>query len=238
MFTSRVVFVLGVFSQCLSCAVLAKGADDNTLTAETVVVALREQGMGNVSIELVQIKAMSFSLIANEAAVATVQGRAFPVRGTFLRSGNDWKLIWLDGAPVDDRLPSFRLQTKPVAPGDAAALAGEVLRVFGDPDESYALVLRSIADIPLDRRNSDFLRDLESKGLSASEKRERMLGGINFPVEEPALHGTLTRRLTFFSWSFFGGDVLRWDVKLGAGEAVVEEVMILASEVGSYDLLP
>lgn len=231
-----IVLALAGISACTS--LQASRPESKPLEASEVARELRSRGHTQIENELVHIAPLELAVLSTQAATAWVEGRAFPLRAIFSRDGEEWSLRWLDGVPVGAGPPYPPDSTRDLGYDDAARLAGDLLRIYEDPDPRYAVLLKSIEDIPLDRKNSDYLRDLTAGGLDPDQRRSKMLRRVTFPIEVPQLEIGPTGRLSFFSWSFFGGSIKKWKASLHGTTVVVDSVETMATEVGSYDLFP
>ncbi len=145
----------------------------------------------------------------------------------------------MDGEPVVGSLPlKLELRAPPRGPDGLRAVSSDVLRLLGDPNPTYALVLESVGDIPLDRPNSDYLRHLVREGLDEAARRREMLRKVDFEIGPPARGVGDPRALVFYSWSYFGGKVKKWTCRIDGSTLTVQKAELLASEVGSFDLFP
>lgn len=235
---SRTAVLLAAALTTLSCATTPGGRPDDSLSASRVIAELSALGAPAPEKDLVHIERLRLEVLAQDAAVVTVDGRAMPVRAVFVRTGGHWTPAWLDGSRVDESLLHTSLLLRPGKLPSLGQLASDLLRVYEDPDPQYALLLRSKDGIPLSRRNSDYLRDLERRGLGPDERRTEMLRRVDFPIVEPQYKTGSSRDFTFFSWSYFGGAVKRWSARTDGERVRIVNVETLASEVGSYDLFP
>lgn len=120
---------------------------------------------------------------------------------------------------------------------DPALLAKDLTKLLVDPDPSYAKVISVRSDIPVDIRLSDRLRDLERMELPQRQIRETLLEplGDSSQLRSPQFVEREGRSfLEFFTWGFFGGEVLKWQIALSDTNSY-SSVQQIASLVGSYD---
>jgi hypothetical protein len=103
--------------------------------------------------------------------------------------------------------------------------------------EPYAVVLSNRDSVPVDREASDVYRDALRHLGSAEEVRQALLAPLGAAEPSPptftAREGKLV--LEFWTWSYFGGDVDRWEVQLDPPVNAVRHP--IATGVGSWDFL-
>lgn len=103
--------------------------------------------------------------------------------------------------------------------------------------EPYAVVLSNRDSVPVDREASDVYRDALRHLGSAEQVRQALLAPLGAAEPSPptftAREGKLV--LEFWTWSYFGGDVGRWEIQLDPPVRAVRHPV--ATGVGSWDLL-
>lgn len=106
-----------------------------------------------------------------------------------------------------------------------------ILSVNTSPE--HGVLLRASGDIPLTIERSDVLRDLRRSGLSEAEISESLLRPVaDLDIERPKRSDDT---LVFYSWSYYGGEVVRWEIRR-SGRRLEVSSRVLARAAGSYDL--
>lgn len=144
----------------------------------------------------------------------------------------------IDMEPVVDGLSAFVASLRGGGSGRTAhEMATDLIRLGLGSQPGGAHPLGSVSDIPIDIENSDVYRDLRAQGVPKAEIQDRLLHAArSLAITEPQFADSNVRQLTFWTWSYYGGVVRRWSVRLAErGDALVE-IHSLASSVGSFDL--
>lgn len=117
----------------------------------------------------------------------------------------------------------------------SVGLAEDFTRLFVDPDVEYGRLLHSVDDIPINMNSSDRLRDLRRHRLSEVEIKKLLLAdvpSICAPTCKSCDQGH-DGNLDFFTWGYFGGEVVRWSIDLK--NPMKSEFEVLATRRGSFD---
>lgn len=113
---------------------------------------------------------------------------------------------------------------------DPHRLASDFTRVFVDSDPRYGIVLANRDDIPVSYESSDRYRDVRKMAQEPGQIRSILLEAAPQEVSPPKIIG---RKLVFFTWGYFGGEVIRWTFSRECDPSLQRE--ILATKVGSFD---
>jgi hypothetical protein len=155
-----------------------------------------------------------------------------------IKLGSEWELTLVDKKLTRGwrkNIAACIRKTLGLCQAEGESLARDLTALLVDPDNRYGMVVPSRESIPTDYRSSDVLRDLQRSGLSTSEVRARLLS--RSPPEIRSIEMTATPKvavLTYYSWDYFGGEVVAWRISFKPRVSVTREV--LAVGVGSFDL--
>jgi hypothetical protein len=183
-------------------------------------------------------QSVHLGILGADLCRVTVYGHVPPRDLVFARVGAAWSLILDQGIQAvgwRDAVGCL-LSTGPRAPQteDPAALARELAQVLVDPDTRWGVVLHSQASIPtsydFSGRRSYLLRVM---GMSVADASLLMLSKAPTTIPPPVMRDVGGGKLLeFHTWQYLGGEVVRWQVHLGANSRI--DRRSLATEVGSY----
>lgn len=117
------------------------------------------------------------------------------------------------------------------------ALALDLTRVLVDPENEFSAVISARDDIPSNISLSARYQYLKRRGLRESEIRSRLMDNLPPGIEFHAprvLQIASVHYIDFFTWGYFGGEVMHWKIAL-EDPAMNSSRELIAKEVGSYD---
>lgn len=220
----------------LAIAVLlpAAGACVEGPSLDEVAEVTSDLGIPELHPSLVKQEVIPFKTIKARAIRTTVIARVPAVEIVFIAAERGWLpvLINKDLAPSWEAIvPALGIDGSLAEP---RAIAQDLARLLVDPEPRYGVVLDSSASIPTDYPSSDVRRDLLRAGKSEEEVRALLLRDVTAEIRSPVVEQVGAKAvLTFTTWHYFGGEVVRWHVDLEPTLKVRREP--LAAKVGSYD---
>lgn len=213
---------------------LGGGEDEHPAWLAKIQILARKQGF-EADPALVRAETLESPLPVH-AVVAEIVGVAPPPQFVVLESGSDWHVVVAQKTVVEGWRAAMTVALASV-PEDIqpSVLAEGVTRLLVDPDPRFGHVVSSWADIPLHDELSDVYRDAERRGNSSSlaeaiEGAKKKHGPLAAPS---ARHLGKETEFVFYTWHFFGGEVIVWRLLLGSSQPSISR-RVLAAEMGSY----
>lgn len=225
-----------VLSLCLTfqgCAASTRSIDTHLAPSLTQHPALQ-----GIEEELLRVTNIQLNVKGITARRVEILDRVPAREMVFIQTAGGWFLSLSDKTLV----PEWRGRVEAMLGGlgdsvckvDAGVLAEDLTRILVDPDPRYGVTISSRDDIPAEYRSSDVLRDLERSGKSAADVREFLLQKAPSTVHPPVTScSEVTIKHEFYSWHYFGGEVVLWRVMVRPTPTIQRE--ILAQGVGSFD---
>lgn len=198
--------------------------------------------MGGLDVDIPQLlrsRTIRLDAFSAEACVVECLGAVPLPYAVFASVGQRWELVRYQTQLADN---STQVVAALVATASGAELPDSMtlardLTTLLVGEEPFGVVLVDIASIPVDRDDSDVRRDALRRLNSEAEVKTLLLAPLGDSLPAPpairVVNGGAT--LEFWTWSYFGGVVERWEVTL-TNPARIESHYIGAG-IGSWDLL-
>jgi hypothetical protein len=198
----------------------------------------RQPVLAGIDPELLRIVQLNILALDCPAVRVEVLNRIPTRELVFVKVGEEWRLSLSDKSLVAGWRKIASTCLRRVAQNACSISAESVARdlafYFVDPDGKYGVVLSSADSVPINYESSDMLRDLQRSGLDPVEIKKTLVPQVLEVVRPPNLECTnQSTKLTFFTWHYFGGEVVSWRVTLSP--MVTIRRRRLASHVGSRD---
>jgi len=210
------------------------------VSAEKIEEAVRKYDGGEYHTSLSTMDGSTISGLDLKYCEVEVAVRFPRLQLVYIECGSQQELLWVSKKLVPDwRAVTERCLDAAAFEEEAAknphGVADALVRILVDPDTNYGFLISSHEEIPTDLHASDVYRDLVRQGLTKLEIRKRLLQGVPKGIGPPRLVTSSTgQNLVFFSWSYFGGNLVKWTVRLGNVRMTID-YEVMATNVGSFD---
>ncbi len=201
-------------------------------SAELVLETL---GKDQVPEELVYLEEIPLTTLPLVAARAEIRIQVPAVEVVLVKGERGWFVTLLDKEAVKvswKEIARLLTHSEEQIRKCPAGAARDLLKVLVEPSERFAVVLQSSDDIPTSDVLSDIYRDLVERvgeGAAQQDLRRRIPKSVN-RVE--AAHIAVGKKFEFYSWTFFGGEVSSWTLRLGKNCEIKRKP--IAQGVGSW----
>ena len=186
---------------------------------EAIDEILLHPALRGVDRALLRVTLIRLEVLQCSALRVTVLDRVPAREWVLVRSGGEWVLVLSDKKLVDGWQTEASkclqgMQESPCSLG-ADRLARDITAVLVDPVDQFGVVLCSRESIPTDYQSSDVGRDFKRSGASSSQAKIMLLARAPREIGPPQLFSSEeTAYLEFFSWNYFGGEIVSWRVDL------------------------